>query len=346
MGGGLRLLEMSAELIERCFNQSSDELKTLFDESFQISRRHFSNLIHFYVPGMVHFDTPFYKSTNSHSFPGISITARSCHLNCEHCRGKLLESMIPATTPQELYDVCVEIRGKGGRGCLISGGSLRDGSVPLMDFAPSIRRIKQNLGLKIVVHTGLIYPPLAEALAEADIDAAMIDVIGSKETIKEVYHLDYDVDSFDHSLSLLEQKNIPTVPHIVVGIHYGKLKGEREALAMILKHRPAAVVVVALMPLAHTPMEQVAPPSPLEIARVVLAARLLMPTIPLLLGCARPRGKHKVKTDILATKAGVNGIAYPSEEVCNFAKNLGLDFRFHQQCCSLLWQDLYLTRGR
>ena len=330
---------MSKELLEQCLNQPSHELKPLFNEAFRISRSHFSNLIHFYVPGMVHFDTPFYKSTGSYGFPGISVTGRSCQLNCEHCRGKLLESMIPATMPDQLYEVCVEIKRRGSKGCLISGGSLNSGSVPLTDFAPTIKRIKQKLGLKVVVHTGLIHPPLAEALADADIDAAMIDVIGSNDTIKEVYHLNCDTDSFDYSLLLLEQRNIPTVPHIVVGIHYGKLKGEPQALAMILRHHPAAVVVVTLMPLAYTPMERVTPPSPLDIARVVLASRLLMPTVPLLLGCARPRGMHKVKTDILAIKAGVNGIAYPSEEVCNFTQKLGLNFKFHQECCSLIWQN-------
>jgi uncharacterized radical SAM superfamily protein len=337
---------MNEELLERCFSQPFEELQPLFDEAFRISRSNFSNLIHFYVPGMVHFDTPFFKSTGSHGFPSISVTGKGCQLNCEHCHKKLLDTMIPAATPQGLYDVCVEIKEKGGKGCLISGGALKDGSVPLMDFVPIIKRIKQNLGLKVVVHTGLIYPALAKALAEANIDAAMLDVIGSKDTIKEVYHLNCDTDSFDRSLSLLEQQNIPTVPHIVVGIHFGKLKGEKEALAIILKHHPAAVVVVALMPLSGAPMEHVAPPSPQEIARVALAARLLMPTTPLLLGCARPRGEHKIETDILGIKAGVNGIAYPSEEVCDFAKSLGLEFKFAQQCCSLLWQDINSTRAR
>jgi uncharacterized radical SAM superfamily protein len=247
--------------------------------------------------------------------------------------------MIPATTAQELYDVCAEIGRKGSRGCLISGGSLNDGTVPLTDFLPTIRKVKQELGLKVVVHTGLITPIIAEALADADIDAAMLDILGSKDTIREVYHLDCDIDAFDRSLSLLEEKGIPTVPHIVVGIHYGKLRGERKALSTILKHNHAAVVVVALMPLADTPMEHTTPPSPMDIARVILAARLSMPSIPLLLGCARPRGLHKIETDILAFKAGVDGIAYPSEEVCNLVKELGLNFRFHQECCSLIWQE-------
>ena len=328
---------MNEDLLDICFNQPFEDLKPLFDEAYQISRNNFSNLIQFFVPGIVHFDTPFYKS-NSHGFPGISVTGRSCQLNCEHCQGRLLDSMIPATTPQELYDICVDIEQKGSEGCLISGGSLIDGSVPLMDFVPTIKQVKQKLGLKVVVHTGLIDPSLAEALADADIDAAMLDIIGSRDTVKEVYHLDCDIESFDRSLSLLEERKIPTVPHIVVGIHYGQIKGEKQAVVMISKYNPVAVVVVALMPLDHTPMEQIVPPSSLEIARVMLALRLLMPNTPLLLGCARPRGLHKIETDILAIKAGVNGIAYPSEEVCDFAKELGLSFEFHQQCCSLMWQ--------
>lgn len=329
---------MSEELLERCFDLSFKELEPLFDNAYQISRKNFSDTIHFYVPGMVHFDTPFYKSNGSYGFPGISITGKSCQLKCDHCNGRLLESMIPATTPRDLYDVCLDIREKGGDGCLISGGSLKDGSLPLIEFVPVIKRIKRDLQLKIVVHTGIIYPDLAEALADSGIDAAMLDIIGSDETIREVYHLNYDTDAFEQSLSLLEQRGIPIVPHIVVGIHYGQIRGEKKALTVISKHHPAAVVVVALMPLAGTPMEHTTPPSSTEIARVVLAARLLMPTTPLLLGCARPRGMNKIETDILAIKAGVNGIAYPSEEVCNLTQEMGLSFDFHQQCCSLMWQ--------
>jgi uncharacterized radical SAM superfamily protein len=331
---------MSNDLLERCFNQSLPDLEPLFDEAYRISRRHFSNLIHFYVPGMVHFDTPFYKSTTSYNFPGISVTGRSCQLGCNHCRGKMLEGMIPATTPQKLYELCMEIKRGGSRGCLITGGSLSNGSVPLIEFVPMIKRIKQETGLRLVVHTGLVYPELVEALADAGIDAAMLDIIGSNDTMSEVCHLDGNIDLFDHSLSLLEQKNIPTVPHIVVGIHNGQIRGERQAVTMISKHHPAAIVVVALMPLSQTRMEHLRPPSPSDIARVLLALRLLMPSVPVLLGCARPRGMHKVETDILAVKAGVDGVAYPSEEVCSFAQELGLDLRFHEECCSLLWQVL------
>lgn len=328
-----------SELAKRCFEQDADDLKSLFHRAYHVSRNHFSNMIHFYVPSMVHYETLFYQAANYQKFPAISVTGKSCHLDCEHCKGKILESMIPATTPEELLKACIKIRNQGGTGCLISGGSLTNGSVPLMKFIPTIRRVKQDLGLQTVIHTGLVGASLAKALANIGIDAAMIDVIGSNDTLKEICHLDGDIGSFDRSLSLLEENSIPTVPHIIVGMHYGKLKGEKAALEMISRYNPAAVVVVALMPLSDTEMEHVSPPRPLDVARVVLASRLVMPKVPLLLGCARPRGQHKVRTDILAIKAGVNGVAYPSEEACEFAEKLGLSTKFHEKCCSLIWQD-------
>lgn len=332
-------LDEQSGILEECFARDGHSLDEVFQRAYELSRKHFSNVVHFYAPGMVHYETAFYRSINSNNFPGISVTGRVCYLNCEHCNGQLLESMIPATTPQELFQVCTKIKREGGVGCLISGGSLVDGSVPLLRFIPTIKQVKRDLKLQIVVHTGLVNASLARALADGGIDVAMIDIIGSDDTIKEIHHLDKDVDSFDQSLSLLEKNDIPTVPHIVVGIHFGKLKGEKKALEIVSRHKPAAVVVVAFTPLDNTRMKNVPPSPPLDIARVALALRLLMPDTPILLGCARPRGSHKIETDVLAIKAGVNGIAYPSEEACKFVEKLGLSVRFHDKCCSLAWRD-------
>ncbi len=147
------------------------------------------------------------------------------------------------------------------------------------------------------------------------------------------------MDAFDHSLTLLERSKIPVVPHIVVGIHYGKLRGEQRALQIVSRHHPVALIIVAFMPLSQTPMEHVTPPSPLDVARVILAARFMMPETPLILGCARP-GEYKSKVDILAIKAGVSGIAYPSEEGHNFARKAGLEVRFSTECCALQYKHL------
>ena len=331
---------ITERLLEQCFESPLYELKPLFEEAFELSRNRFSNVIYFSIPGMVHFDTSFYTATDPHRFPGVSVTGEGCHLNCEHCRRRILKNMIPAPTPKKLFEICAEIKERGGKGCLISGGSMKDGSVPLIDFVSTIKRVKKELGLDVVVHTGIVYPELAKALAGADVDAALIDVIGSNESIRGIYHLNLTVDAFDRSLSLLERNRIPVVPHVVVGIHYGKLKGEQRALQIVSKHRPAALIVVALMPLSQTPMEHVAPPSPLDVARVILAARFMVPEAPLILGCVRPGGEHKSETDVLAIRAGVSGIAYPSEEGYNFAREVGLDIKFSVECCSLVYKDL------
>jgi lipoyl synthase len=179
-----------------------------------------------------------------------------------------------------------------------------------------------------------------EAGVDPDLTAAMFDLIGAEETAREVYHLDCDISVFEESISLLEERNIPVAPHIIVGLHYGQLRGEKQVLAMLAKHRPTAVVIVAFMPLEGTPMQKTTPSSPEEIGRVMLASRLLMPSTPLLLGCARPAGIHKIETDMLAIRARVDGIAYPSEDLCTFAQDQGFEIKFHQECCSLLWQEI------
>jgi len=327
-------------LLDRCFDSPPTALKPLFDKAFASSKTRFSGVIWFYAPNIVQFRSSFQEAANPYHFPGISVTGRSCELRCEHCRGRLLESMIPVSTPQEFLEVCKRIHERGGVGCLVSGGSLRNGSVPLLKFIPAIKRAKREMGLSMVVHCGLVQPALAEALSDVGIDAALIDVIGSDETISDVFHLDCGVSAFDRSLTLLEEHAIPVVPHIITGIHYGRMKGERKAVEIVSAHRPEAVVVVALMPLEGTPMEGVGAVPPVDIGRVILALRLSMPQTPTILGCARPRGRHRSLTDAVAIRAGVSGIAYPSEEAYALARRLGLTVRLSGECCALLWKDV------
>ncbi len=248
--------------------------------------------------------------------------------------------MIPATTPKDLIDLCTELRRKGAVGCLISGGCLPDGSVPLDRFVDAITEVKHDTGLTIVVHTGIIDPSMAEELREAGVDAALIDIIGSDETIREIYQLDVKVEDYDRSLKALRESGIPFVPHILVGLHYGELKGEFQALKMISKYSPSAVIIIALTPIHGTPMENVDPPTPEDIVRVLTTARLMMPHTPIVLGCMRPKGEHKVKTDTLAVKSGVNAIAFPAEEAVQLAEALGLKVTFSSLCCSQIFMDV------
>ncbi len=339
------LSDIIDSLLDICFNSSEEELEPLFKQAYKVSRKEFSNILGFHAPGMVHYSTEFYTATDPYRFPSVSISGTGCALNCEHCNGQLLETMIPTTTPEDLWNTCVKVKDRGGKGLLISGGSTSLGNTPLQNFIPTLKRVKDDLALDIVVHTGLVYPDIAGALGDAGVDGAMLDIIGDEETIREVYHLNVKPEAFDESMTYLENNNVPIMPHIVVGLYYGKLTGEANAIRMIANHDPSSVIVVAFKPLEKTPMENVTPASPMDIARVLLASRLALPNKPVILGCARPHGEHRRETDRLAIQAGINGIAYPTEEAYEFAKELGLQMKMSDKCCSLMDEVLPTYTG-
>jgi hypothetical protein len=248
--------------------------------------------------------------------------------------------MIPAESPAKLFELAQELKRESAVGFLLSGGCLPNGSVPLERFIPALAKIKRELGLTVAVHTGIISFSTAEALKDAGIDAALIDVIGSDQTIRQVCNLNVAVGDYENSLKVMHSAGLNVVPHVIVGLQNGTLQGELQALRMIKRYDPSALVVIAFMPILGTEMEHVKPPSPEDIARVVAAARLMFPETPLALGCMRPKGKHRAVTDVLALKAGVDAIAFPTEEVVDFAKENGYEMSFSPYCCSQIYVDV------
>lgn len=321
---------------ETVWQMPKNELIDIID-SGAISNR--TGKIRFYAPSFVHYKNKYFSSPHE-AFPSISITGSSCALKCKHCNGRVLDTMVPSMTPEGLFDVCAKLKKDGAIGCLISGGCLPDGSVPIDKFIDAIAKIKQELGLIVVVHTGVIDLPTAKRLKSAGVDAALIDIIGSDETIREIYHLDVTVFDYEKSLQAFSESGIPFVPHVLVGLHYGRLKGELKALKMIAKYSPSAVITIAFMPIHGTPMENVKPPEPEDIARILASARLLLPETPIVLGCMRPKGEPRKMIDLLAVRAGVDAIAFPVEEAIQLAESLNLDLSFSSLCCSQIFEDI------
>jgi len=324
---------------EDLFNADETELEQALTMARDMSWKNFGKRIRFYAPSFMYYKSDRFCSSPT-AFPSISVTGSFCALKCKHCGGKVLHTMMSALTPKQLLEVCSEVKRKGGIGCLISGGCLPNGSVPLDRFVDAIAEVKQRFGLTVVVHTGVIDSDMARKLKEAGVDAALIDIIGSDETIREIYQLNVQVSDYDKSLSALHRFGIPLVPHVLVGLHYGKLRGEFQALKMISKYSPSAVIIIALMPIRGTSMEDVAPPSPDDIARVLVAARLMMPKTPLVLGCMRPKGKHRTETETLAVKAGVNAIAFPDKQTMQLTESMELETTFSSLCCSQVFEDI------
>lgn len=330
---------------ESLLRTREEDLEEVLEKARNSSWKYFGNDIRFYVPSFVYYKTD-YCCSSTVAFPSISITGSSCSLKCKHCGGVVLNTMYPVDSPRELVKLCKDLKRKGAVGCLISGGCLPDGSVPLIEFVDAMMEIKQELRLTLVVHTGVVSKSLANQLGRAGIDAALIDVIGSDETIREIYNLQVSVADYERSLEALHSANIPTVPHVLVGLHYGQLKGELNALRIISRYEPSAIIIIVFMPIRGTMMENVEPPKPSEIGRVILAARYMMPTVPLALGCMRPKGGHRIETDIWAVKAGVNAIAFPVKEAIGLAESMKYNISFSSLCCSQIFEDLKRLNGQ
>jgi len=292
--------------------------------------------IRFSTPTFKSYESTELKSCSQASFPAFSVTGGACALDCEHCHANILKPMIPAMSPEEL-DVKVRrlIVTRRLHGFLLSGGSNRKNEIKYERFYPVLEGLKRDYPeIRIAIHSALLDEGRAQTMASAGIDTAMLDIIGHEDTIREIYHLDRTVDDFEESLSALCSTQLEVVPHIVIGLHYGQVLGELNALEIISRHNVYALVLVVIMPFYGTP-EKFSTPTPEAIGEIFLRARKQLPTKDVLLGCARPAGLHKRVTDSYAVMAGLDGIAFPAEGTVTLARAIGRKFDHENMCCSL-----------
>lgn len=283
--------------------------------------------ITFYLPGM------FLCDGVRGSYPALSITGKNCELDCDHCRGSLLSTMIPAEDPETLVGKCLRLAGRGVFGVLISGGCDREGRLPWADFLEAVREVKDRTGLYVSVHSGLVDRKTALALAEARVDQALIDVVGDDDTYRSICHVPFGVERIVESMKHLRDAGLALAPHIVCGLRYGKIHGEKKAACIIGGFRPEQLVVVSYMKIPGIGADRFRLPSAEDVAGVIADARLSAPEARVSLGCARERGNSRI--DVLAVDAGVNRMALPSDEAVERARYYGLEIRYQRTCCSV-----------
>lgn len=300
-------------------------------------REHGFEAIDFFAPGLKRWQTSEWTPTTPQRFLPVSVTGSACSLSCDHCQTKVLDGMAGIGPGEDLFTVAERMHAKGSQGLLVSGGSTRTGGVPLLPHLPHIPRIREELGMKVIVHSGVVGPRLADGLAEAGVDGVMLDIIGSEDTIREVYHLDLTPADFEQSLKVLSDNALRIIPHIVLGLHYGTFRGEHHALEMITRHRVSTLILVVLVPLVGTPMAHLPPPPTDEVVEFFGLTRDAVPDLPVNLGCARPMGEAKQVMDVAAVDLGLDGIAYPADGVIRYAEQRGRSARLHEYCCSLTW---------
>lgn len=282
--------------------------------------------------------------TSKH-FPSLSVTGRKCALMCLHCRGKLLEPLIPALTCEELEKKALLLHKEGAKGLLLTGGCNSYGKVPVNNLIPAIKRLKEKTDLIIIAHTGFISGEEAKALKDSMLDGIGFDVIGDMDTAKEVYGLEVSEKDYVESLRAIEESELMVFPHVCVGLHFGKLRGEYHALEMISTINPCAVIITGLMPVAGTAMEHFKPKVS-DFEKVIKKAIKMFPATPVVLGCAHSSGRDRAEIEKIALKKGINGIALPTLKTIDFATENGYEINYYGTCCGLIPEERTRIRFR
>lgn len=298
-----------------------------------ITDRGVARKIYFAVPGSKYYESEYYKNSPN-SFANISITGTKCSCRCAHCHGKLLESMIQTVSLEEFYTVIDGLVDKGCQGVLVSGGCNDNGEVPLAPFASGIAYARKK-GLKVLAHCGIISKSTAYVLKEAGVNQVLMDIIGDESTIRAIYHLDRQPQDYYEAMMNCREFGLDFVPHVVMGLNYGKIKGEYRALEMIRKAEADVVVLVVFRPMRGTPMEYIDPLPVAEAALIVKHSRTMFPTSLLNLGCAKPAGMYKEELEKTAIDSGVDAIAFPSDKTIEYAQSKGLVIIYKEECCSM-----------
>lgn len=274
----------------------------------------------------------FYKN----AFPPVSVTGEKCSLNCHHCGRHYLKHMHPATTNEQLVEYCLKLQNQGVPGIVLSGGSMQDGVVPLCDFAVGIREVKERTDLGILAHTGPINEKQANVLRRAGLDGSLLDVIGSADTTEKVLGVRISQERYASTIEAINENELIFSPHVIVGLDYGRVNGELKALELLKDANVDNICIIVLIPTKGTPMEDVPPPSPDTVGRIVAIAKLMYPDVCVSLGCVRPGKTYRQAIDAAAIKAGATKIAIPSAEAKRVAEGLGLKIKeFDIQCCGL-----------
>lgn len=305
-------------------NLEKNEMEPFFILAQEITKRNFNNTLKIYNP--------------TKKFPALSITGSECALHCEHCNEKYLKGMKPILTNNDLESFLMKHSRNEGIGVLISGGCEPDGSVPLIKYLDTVKNVKNKTNLIINTHTGLLNEETAQKLAEANVDIVSFDINLDEEIIKNIYHLDKSANDYKQAIKLLKKNKLNIVPHICIGLYYGKVHKELESIKFIKENKinPSLMVLIALIPPKNSKIK-FERPKPFDIAKVIAVLRFVFPYTELSLGCMRPRGDIKTDVEKYAIRAGINRIELPSRDTLKWVKstNPGIKFQFFSTCCAI-----------
>ncbi|GAV23360.1 hypothetical protein [Carboxydothermus pertinax] len=258
-----------------------------------------------------------------HKTKPVTVTGPHCALNCAHCGGHYLKSMLPVEKIPNLKKV---------KSLLISGGCTKDGKVPWLKHAEFLADQKGNL--KYNFHVGLIDDDREIDLLAQIADTVSFDFVVDDETIAKVYHLNKTGEDYLNTYRKLKAK-VPVLPHITIGLLGGEIKGEFMAIKALGEFNPPAIVFIIFRPTPNTGFFERKPPEIAKVTEVFEFTHKLFPDTPLYLGCMRPGGKYREEVDLKALELGFARIVQPHPEVVKKARELGFEIEEAGECCVL-----------
>ncbi len=252
----------------------------------------------------------------------VSITGDTCQMDCAHCGGYYLRSMMPLERALGHKSTPLSY--------LLSGGCNPDGKVPHHEQLEKVRALSRRAPLNL--HPGLVNTREIQPLAEL-VQVFSLDLVVDDTTVKEVYGSPWRAKDFMASYRALRLYS-RVIPHLCIGLRGGIINGEHSALSFLQKEGAEAIIFLVLRPTPGARFASCNPPLPEEVARVIARARVMFPRTPLYLGCMRPGGNYRARVDSLALAAGINRLVQPHPSALEAAKQLGLELLQGEECCA------------
>ncbi|MCX7845028.1 MAG: radical SAM protein [Dictyoglomaceae bacterium] len=256
----------------------------------------------------------------------LSITGELCELQCDHCKGHYLRGMIP------LSEIEKKIQNNNYKSILVSGGFDFNGK--LSNIPVNILEDLKKKGFKLNYHLGLIKKENIKNIMGI-IDEVSFDLILDDEIIKSIFHLNKTAEDFKKTFKLLN-KYFSVSPHIVLGLNWGKIEKEYEAIEFLSRFNPIKIIFIIFTPIKNTPMGHISPPPINMLKKFFLFIKEKMPKVNLYLGCVRPSGNYREKLDLLAYEMGFKAIVNPHPKVLEYLKKSNLIEDYFYECCAFL----------
>ena len=242
----------------------------------------------------------------------LSVKTGGCEEDCAYCPQSLHNSSDLSGRPElEVEPVLDRARtakqAGADRFCMgWAWREIRDGA-PFEAMLAMVRGVR-GLGLEACVTAGMLSDSQAAQLAEAGLSAYNHNL----DTSPEHYGRIITTRTYQERLETLQRVRTAGISICCGGIiGMGETQTDRAGLLEVLANldpHPESVPINALVAVEGTPLEELPPVDPLELVRMVAAARILMPSARVRLSAGRAQLGREAQ--ILCLLAGADSIFY------------------------------------